>query len=508
LSPLSWTRRGRALGLCSLLAAPAAVLALGLLGLVGCGRPHAESLVLITLDTVRRDHLPIYGYERNTTPFLAQLATGGAVFETAISQETNTGPSHASMLTGLYPPQHGALRNGERITTDLPTLAARLRAAGFRTGAFVSATPLKAAVCGLDRGFEVYDDDFSAERRVGSLTVRHATDWLSREVDPSERFFLFVHLYDAHGPYEPLPGYQGRFRSADPGRELPSIPHYQRITGRDGRPVTHLNRFVDRYDEGIRFVDDQVARLLRVARRRGTAVVVLSDHGEVLGERSWPLDHGATVFDEEIRIPLLIAAPGVIARRIRGTIETVDLLPTLLDLLGLPAPAGGSTMQAAKAATEDRDASDGPLPGRDLAPILRGADEHLPSPWPAFSSSRSDPERYARFRLERDRFIESVRYRRWKLIRYPGVRGPILELYDLEEDPGERHNRAHARPQLRDRLAATLDAWRASFGEAGAGPTGSGADAGPAGEESQPIPDDLRRQLESLGYVGGGNPEW
>jgi len=465
------------------------------LGLAGCGRRHAESLILVTLDTVRRDHLPIYGYGRDTTPFLGELAGGAAVFETAISQETNTGPSHASMLTGLYPAQHGALRNGERVTTDRPTLAERLRAAGFRTGAFVSATPLKAAACGLDRGFEVYDDQFSAERRVGSLTVRHAVDWLRRKVDPAERFFLFVHLYDAHGPYEPLPGYLGRFRSDAPGRELQSIPQYQRIVGRDGEPVTHLNRFVDRYDEGIRFVDDQVARLLRQARRRRAVVVVLSDHGEILGERSWPLDHGATVFEQEIRIPLLISAPGVAARRLRGTVETVDLVPTLLDLLGMPLRGPGT-------GEGPRDVLPAPdLPGRDLAPVLRGADGGLPSPWPAFSTSRSDPERYGSFRLERDRFIESVRYRRWKLIRYPGVRGPILRLYDLEGDPGELRDLSRARPELRDRLEATLDAWRQATGEAAAGGE-DGAD-GP-GDGTDQIPGDLRRQLESLGYVGGG----
>jgi arylsulfatase len=457
-------------------------------GLAGCAGPEpARNLVLISLDTVRRDHVSAYGYERETTPAIDALAARGAVFETAVSQQTNTNPSHGSMLTGLYPHQHGSLFNRFPVAEEQVTLAELLRDAGFRTGGFVSGLPLKRPLTGLEQGFERFDDRFEEQRRDGRETVGRALEWLET-VEPGERFFLFLHLYDAHGPYELPEGIGHRFRSEDRGPRLPRVPPYQRLERPGGGRIVHLGPYVDRYDSLIRYQDDQVARLFDRLAAGGmapdeTVIVVLSDHGEVLGERYWPLDHGATAFDEELRIPLIVAGPGIEPRRIGETVETVDLLPTVLELLavepGDPDPAG--------APAGDR----GSLPGRSLVPLLHG-EEGSDAARPAYSCSRAETRRMADrgYRLEDLALIRSVRTRGWKLIRYPAEEGePYVELYDLRRDPGETTDVADRHPEVRDRLLAGLEAWWSPPAPSGPVPT--------------ELPETIQRQLRSLGYLGG-----
>ena len=291
-----------------------------LLGIVlGCAPEHPYNLVFISLDTVRRDHLPTYGYARPTAPRVDALAGKGVVFDGAFAQQTNTNPSHASMFTGLYPHVHGNRFNGERLNRKWPTLAQILGRAGFRTGGFVSGITMRGATSGLDRGFEVYSDAFPGKRRNGRIATTEAVQWV-RSIRRSERWFLFLHLYDAHGPYLPKGRYAKLFRSSEPGPQLPNVPRYQRVL-ENGKSLAHLNRYVDRYDAMIRYEDDLVSLLLDEVDLSNTVVVVLSDHGETLGERYRPLDHGGQAFDEQIRIPLVVYAPGFAPRRVGAFVE-------------------------------------------------------------------------------------------------------------------------------------------------------------------------------------------
>jgi arylsulfatase A-like enzyme len=435
--------------------------------LCGCSPQPARNVVLISLDTVRRDHLPTYGYERETAPKLAAFARDALVFWSAFAQDVNTAPSHASMFTALYPIAHGAVVNGVSLDSKLPTLAEILRSAGFRTAAFVSGYTLRGSFSGLDKGFDVYDDAFPSLRRDGRLTTDLALDWLD-ERQPDERFFLFLHLYDAHGPYRPSGPYASLFRDVEPGPALPRIPPYQQLRDDAGNVLTRLDEYVDRYDALIRYLDDLVAETLARLALDETVVVILADHGETVGERFHALDHGEQHYDEQIRIPLILRAPGYGAGRIDATIETVDLLPTLLELLAVPVPDGTK------------------LDGASQIPFVRRqeADQRL-----VFSTGTARADRFAdrAYKLDPKRRIQAVRSQRWKLIRYPGTKGDPLELYDLAQDPGEKRNVGEEFPSVRDAHLEELERWQANSQE--------------TVSEPAEIPSDVRENLRALGYA-------
>ncbi len=430
-----------------------------------------RNLVVITIDTVRRDHLGVYGYSRPTSPEIDRLAARGMVFDSAWSQETNTNPSHCSMFTGLYPYEHGAQQNGQRMDPSTPTLARMLRDHGFATGAFVGGTTLKAAVSGLENGFAMYDDRFPGKRRNSSITVDHAEQWL-REIDPAQRYLLFVHFWDAHGPYEPAPEDLELFQSSAAGPELDParIPLYQRRTLSDGSTDRNAANYLDRYDAQIHHVDALVGRLMKSIDLSDTAVIILADHGETLLERPWIFDHGGRVYDEQIHIPMIILAPDIGSGRADTNVETVDLLPTALDLLNIPLPPSVTTE------------------GQSLLPLLKG--ESIPGHQRIYSCARPERQRSGKqdYRLDHRRRICSVRTDRWKLIAYPGIRHDDLELYDLTADPGEQHDVLAEHEEIARDLLSDLNQWN------------------PQRRHRLKKPDLTREQeesLRSLGYLGG-----
>jgi arylsulfatase A-like enzyme len=428
-----------------------------------------RNLAIISLDTVRRDHLPTYGYDRATARAVDALARESLVFDNAYTQETNTNPSHASMFTGVYPHVHGSVANLTRLPSHQLTLAEILRLAGFRTAGFISGVIMHRWYSGLDQGFEVYDDQFEGYRRDGAVAAKRARAWISAR-EASERWFLFLHLYDAHGPYVPHGRYVGLFSSKEAGAHLDFVPRYQRYPDKEGNLQTALNDYVDRYDAMIRYADDLVAGVLAEIDLDDTVVVILSDHGETLGERYRKLDHGGQVFDEQIRIPLIVHVPGLAPRRVDDLVETVDLLPTVLDWLDVPIP-------------EDRT-----VQGASLAPQMRG--ERSSGRKYTFSSARSGKGRHTDrgYRLDPLRRIYSVRSADWKLIRYPGVETDYLELYDLRSDPGEQRNLATRLAYQRDAHAAALAVWLGG--------------ASPVSPDPDQIDPEKLEKLEALGYVG------
>jgi arylsulfatase A-like enzyme len=460
---------------------------LAMFGLAGCGAaapPPAttpENLVILSIDTLRPDHLGVYGYRHPTSPTLDRLARRSVVFDQAVTVHVTTAPAHATMLTGRWPSDHGIVRNGLRLAEGVTTLAEVFAARGWATGAFVSGWTLERHT-GLDRGFEIYDDALdgpgAGAQRAGDLTTNRAIGWLDLQATGDRPFFLFLHLFEPHWPYDPP--------AADALRFLPG--QYELTT--IGRPV-HIERrlsvnrldglerreYVARYDGEIAVADRLLGRLLEALDRLGlvdrTAVVVLSDHGETLVEREWAMDHGGRPYDEQARVPLVLHVPGdgSAGRRVADQVSLLDVAPTVLDLLGLDPPAG--------------------LPGRSLLPLARG--EAPPSMIePAFVTAGCLPERVPHIDapLLAGALVRAVRLPGLKLVEYPlGDGGWYPELFDLGADPGETSNLAAARPDLVAGLRAELDRWQR---EGGAGP-------GPAGFELDPV---VEEALRELGYLG------
>ena len=415
-----------------------------LLGLVAAslactGERPARGVLLVTLDTTRADRIGAYGYARAATPNLDALASRGARFDQAQSTAPITLPAHASIFTGLYPPRHGVRYNGTfRLAAGHTTLAEVLHEAGFATAAVPAAFPV-AADTGLAQGFDRFEDLFSGPDRASlpETAQRSAADvsrlgeaWLREHA--KDRFFLWLHYYDPHDPYEPPAPWSERFR---------------------GRP----------YDGEIAYVDNEVGRVLRALTQSGaldtTLVVVVGDHGEGLGDHREPT-HKNLVYQTTLRVPLIVKPPGrTTPRVVEEAVSLVDLLPTILDYAGVPAPEGvqGTSLRRALAGEDP--------PRRALYfESLAGA---LSFGWSPLHGLRRGP--------------------------YKFVEAPTPELYDLAADPSETSNlhgtHAEVAADLGQELRETSEAWERLGG-------GEGAAA--------PMDADTRDRLLSLGYLGGG----
>lgn len=276
------------------------------------------SVVLVSIDTLRADHLPLYGYARGSTPNLDALGREGIVFDNVYSHCPLTLPAHSSMLTGLIPPHHGVHDNaGFALKPGTRTLAARFHESGRATGAAVSAFVLRSAT-GIGQGFDRYDDeivqdasheDMGEQQRDGAVSVASLLGWI--EAQGKRPFFAFLHLYEPHTPYAP--------------------------------PAPYKERFADRpYDGEIAYADELVGRLLARLRATGaldhTIMAVTADHGEGLGEHG-EREHGFFLYRETVRVPLVLRLPGAARAglRVSATVAQVDLPATLLDLAGVPA---------------------------------------------------------------------------------------------------------------------------------------------------------------------------
>lgn len=365
--------------------------------------PSRPNLVLITLDTTRADHLGVWGWSHARTPFLDRLAARGTRFTRCDTAVPITLPSHATLLTGLFPPRHGVRDNGTFVLSEaLETVSTRLRAAGYDTGAVVSAVVLSRRY-GLARGFRIYDDDLgvgedglaeASERLAGDAT-RAARAVLSQLTTP---YFLWVHYFDPHTDYTPP-------------------PPFDRALGGPHRA----------YDGEIAYMDEQIGVLL-TALPEDTTWLVVGDHGEMLGDGG-ELEHGLLLGAGARRVPLLLVGPQLPSgRRVDCLVRTADVAPTLLELAGLEAA--------------------GDLDGRSLLPLLQ----------PDAACDRlSYTESYLPFFAYRWYPLRALSDDRWLY-----VHAPRPSLYDLTADAGEVRDLAAARPRdvaaWRRRLAAMLTA--------------------------------------------------
>jgi choline-sulfatase len=368
----------------------------------------ALNVLLVTLDTTRADHIGVYGSTRARTRYLDGLAREGVLFTRAYAQAPITLPSHASIFTALLPPAHGARNNGNFYVPErLPTLATALKAAGYRTGAFVSSFILDRRY-GLARGFDVYDDEMQGERvevlaleaeRRGDRTALALGTWLGQQASasPGTPWFAWLHLYDPHEPYSP----------PQPFRDL----------------------FADSpYDGEIAFDDAILASVLdtlgRLGQRDRTLIAVVGDHGESLGEHG-EQTHSMFVYECDLRVPLVLWRPGLLpAGRVVSTpVRSIDLAPTLLELAGAPALPGAQ--------------------GLSLVPLWAGGSV---APRPVYAETYM-PQLYMNWAP-----LRTLADARYKLID-----APRPELYDLERDPAELVNLYEARRPLADTLRRQLE---------------------------------------------------
>lgn len=409
-----------------------------------------ENVLLVTIDTLRADAVGCYG-GRAATPNLDALARAGARFDFAHAHAVMTLPSHASILTGLYPVAHGVRDNsGYRLDPHHLTLAERLKAQGFATAAFIGAFPLDSRF-GLDQGFDLYEDrlgdpqgpsDFTIVERRAEAVIAPARAWLREQRD---RWFLWVHLFDPHAAYDPPPPFDARY---------PGEPYLGEVA----------------------YVDSALGPLLDAvwASHRPTLVIVTSDHGEALGDHG-ETTHGLFAYEATLRVPLVLAqvpaardldrqkalaraAPT--GRVVPASVRHVDLVPTVLDALGLPVPAE--------------------LPGRSLLPLVNPGetadtdDQQVASYFEALSANLNRGwAPLTGVLVGREKFIDL----------------PIPELYDLATDPAETTNLVSTRPERQGVLAARLRAFAG-------GPT----------DPRSPVDPDVAARLRALGYVASEAP--
>ena len=402
------------------------------------GPARARNLLLVTFDTTRADHLGAYGDEGAETPVIDRLAAEGVLFEHCASVTPVTLPSHTSLLTGLYPYEHGVRDNGTHwVPADVETLAETLSAAGFRTGAVVSAFVLDSRF-GLDQGFHLYDDDLAQGTEQAAFmfretdaadTTRRAKQFLAGH-EGEQRWFLWVHYFDPHASYRPPGSFGERFA------EQP-------------------------YDGEIAYADAQLGDLLLYLQDRGeladTLVVLTADHGESLGEHG-EATHGVFLYDATTRVPLIFRHPAVArGARVPGVVSAVDVAPTVLDFLGVGVPEPVSGVSLVESLL--RGAADG-----EREPVyLESMSPYFQHGWSDLRSLRSDRRRY--------------------------VRAPREELYDLREDPDELHNLLPGREGEAEPLREALEAML----------RGGERDARRVAEEGLDASE--REALEELGYV-------
>ena len=318
---------------------------------LGCSKEApgpVRHVLLISIDTLRPDHLSLYGYERETSPRLDAFFSDAQVFERAYSAEASTAPSVASMLTGLHPQNHGIRLFYQRLADEIPTLADFLGEQGFQTAGVISNFVLTAEAMGLDQRFDHYDDyvDEREGRRLvwerrASRTTSAAIDFIDNYRDPNKRTFLWVHYIDPHTPYgapDDRPAhYDHEGRLPIELKRVPPSAWLDKESRLDGLA------YMDRYDEEIAYPDREVGRLLDVWTAAGltddSVIVFTADHGEAMVEGTRYFAHGFDVTEPVNRVPLVVRRPGVQGHKYTNPVSNVDIVPSILAWAGLPAAA-------------------------------------------------------------------------------------------------------------------------------------------------------------------------
>jgi len=459
------------------------------------GSPLLPNVLLWVMDTTRADHLSCCGYERRTTPFLETLAARGVTFEDAVSPSPWTLPGHASILTGRFPRSHGAHWQHWKLENENVSLPETLAGNGYATGAFVS-NPFLSKIFNLDQGFDVYDDELDSWIRKTSLwriaskvglsflfrseyaerRAQNTAESVLRWIDGLETrpYFLLVNFNDPHAPYDPPGEFRRAFLSnpeySGPLRNPASHDDFI-LADEAGLSTRDLRYITDLYDGELLYLDTVMDRLLRSLEGRETEremlVVVTGDHGESFGEHG-RMGHRGSLYNPTLRVPLLISGPGVPGNvRVDTRVQTIDIVPTVLEILGLDPPEETEGKSLARLWT-------GPGPIDSLTHRRCFAELH---PEPDLVKRNPDLGR------EQAAVFDGA----WKLIQ---IGGEVHHLYDLADDPGELVNRVSTEPHRTEELIEILSAWRKASGTVPA---------------SSATPTDLdgrtTERLRSLGYL-------
>lgn len=444
---------------------------------LGCRAQRDPNVLILVIDALRPDHLGSYGYARPTSPNLDALAKRGVLFTDAVSPSSYTRAAVPSIFTSVHPAAHGVFSQGRQVevlSDEYTTLAEVLKARGYRTAAFMPNPSLHHSF-NFVQGFDLYDDDFrggkgpayevnETARKINGRFLR----WLRGDgSDPAKPFFAYLHYRDVHAPYVPPPPYDRMFPKTGEGRQLTRAEiQAQPLDIRTPQRFRDLDSYISRYDGEIRYTDERIAELLATLKKEGlldnTVLFVTADHGETFLEHgAWT--HGTDVYEELLRVPLLLVLPEEkhAGQRVEVPVQTTDLYPTVLALLGAEIPAG--------------------LQGRSLFEAIEGgADPHRP----VFSEARvprnKRPSGWGQ--------IVAVRADGWKLIYNRTKRRAAL--YHLAEDPSETHDLIDREPGKARELVRLLrkfdqentkrSHWR-------------------KGQEG--LPEDVVEGLRSLGYV-------
>ncbi len=413
-------------------------------------------MLLISIDTLRPDHLGAYGYGTPTSPIIDRLSASGVRVATCVASAPETAPAMASLLTGMYQYRTRVVANRGTLQAYVSTIAERLQESGYTTAGFIGNTLL-----GADRGFDQGFEHFEAFRHKNPLApsddrgVTLAAAWIAAA--PATPWFVWIHLIDPHGPYiSAKPSWSDGFTyPADAfGADTPIppgvgnfglgiVPKYQQFLGEPARP----SDFVRRYDGEIRFADAQLERLLGAIDPADTMVVLTADHGESLTEHDEYFQHGWFLYDTTLTVPLLLSWPGVLPSDtvLERQVSAVDVAPTIYEIVGV--------------APEAEDAT--PVDGKSFARALFRPD--TPMSGTAFAVGPRENHPFA------------VRAGRWKLIHTPAGRPAVptknypmhgfdtperFELYDTIADPGETTNLADRHPERVAELKTALGGFR------------------------------------------------
>ena len=456
-----------------------AVIVFSLLGFGSCSRErNTGPVILITIDTLRADHLGLSGYVRNTSPFIDSLASKGANFVKTFASSSHTAPSHASIFTGLQPRQHGVLSNGQTIHDRFLTLAKLFKSNGYETGAVTSVAFLR----GLQKGFDSFDVPVKqhpndTKIRPAKGTVTKAIEWLS-EPSRSNKSFLWVHLYDVH---QALPEFQEEIQHEYLRRVKQSMNDRQWIRflirgmghKRNIAQKKRLLEIIDRYDAQILNVDTEIRRFYEAAkaakRWKNAMWIITSDHGEGLGNHGY-LGHGERIYQEQLRVPLIFHFPDERYRpqKIQSLVRHVDLLPTIADLMNWK-----SMVQVF------------PVEGVSLAPMIRGQKEAARRKDYAFSQRRPPDDNW-RSDWEKGE-IYSLQTSRYKYIEHTDAED---EFYDLQTDPFELNNLT-ADSKEKEHLKKSLDEMYGKFVQ----------QSRSIGDKPAAIEKEYVDELKALGYI-------
>jgi len=459
------------------------------------GSAPKNNIVLITIDTLRADHLSAYGYHRPTSPVIDSLAAAGVRFETPIVQWPKTGPSFASMFTSTYPKDNGIVRKiGTRLPDQFAMLAELLQRQGYATRAVV-ANGAVASEFNFNQGFDTYIESWKLtppEEGVdptGANMINQLVETIMDGQTAEQPFFLWVHYLDPHSPYEAPAPWTDKFVDdafADPEikvdidferprRQMTGIGREQVLAGRDD-----LAFYVARYDSEIAYVDAKVGELLEFLTRRGlmddTLTVITSDHGESLGEHNYFFDHGRFSYQTCLRVPLIFHQPGVLAPRIdTEPVELLQLAPTLLEAAGIELEEGRWGQ------------------GRSLWPRLLGLESPAEVSY-AFAEA-GYAERPLWQRAVTDGRFKMIYAQDWGEQRWIAGKRNEFALFDLATDPDETDNLMGREHEAERRLQTALQKlWSQP-------PFEVRVEEGTADETQEEMDEETRQQLRALGYI-------